>query len=803
MKLQPFHLFLRRQLGLLFLLVLSVAGQVATGQRAVLDQAEQWFEDRAYAKAIPLFETALEKQPSRKGNNYQQAGLKLAECYRLTGDFQQASHWYAKALDASKVGDDTLLAYYYLQYARVLQIQGKCDSAMRWFSSYGQLKPNDNRSTAGLSSCELVAVQEKAPFDVVNLALNSPANDFGASFGNGELWFSSSRESSRETDPWTGEGYLEMFHSGNWQTEEPTAALLPDPLNSDYHDGPGQSSGNGEQILFTRSRVLTSGRGLERTRSFGLGLFMSRKTGSTWSEPEWINLQTGESLVMHPALSAGGQQLIFASDAPGGAGGFDLYASNMTESGWSEPVWLGPDLNTPGDELYPSLDASGNLWFASDGQTGFGGLDLYIAHARKLEKGWMEPSLLAEPLNSTYDDFGLVWLKTDTIGVLASNRPGGMGGDDLYEVSRNWEAYLGEELALLAERESARNNSGAIVNLLGQTVRSTSGESSGGGVARVIHSADGDTVLVMPVDEDGFFGGPLPAGEAYLLEVEKTNFIADPVILDARDLQSGDQLTVLAEVTEMKEDLVVEMNNIYYDYGKYTIRQDAEPDLDRLLKLLETYPEMTIEISSHTDSRSSSGYNQKLSQRRADAARSYLLKNGIYADRIRAVGYGELRLRNPCSDDVPCSEEDHQFNRRTEFRITFFDAIVDSKPREFAPGTVASPWDIAAARDARNWQQVDADADHIRGWDNPAVAWSTGTWYGVQVGINRSDKSDRYAGFSWLGKIQVEASSQGFYRYVIGYLPSRNEAEQVLGVIREAGILDAFIVTYQNGIRGL
>ncbi len=791
---------------LLMLWLLCVQGSgVAFAQGADFEKAHQLFEARAYHEAISAYQEILAKA-SKKGKEEKWkvdltlSRLQLAESYRLTGNYPAASTWYGAALQHA-VSGDSIPSYFYLQHARMLQIQDQCEEARSWFATYMDMEPGDQRGAAGLASCDQVSKLEKASFDVVNLALNSTENDFGVSFRENRLWFCSGRNSGDQIDPWTGQGFLDLFESEDWQSEEPIATPLPTPLNSPYHDGPGVYVKQGHQTVFTRTMVESKGRGLDRKQQFSLGIYLSESDGESWSAPSPLDLQLPGSLVMHPTLSSDGEELIFASDAPGGYGGFDLYRCEKRFDGsWSSPALLSKEINTPGDELYPYVDDYGNLWYASDGLAGFGGLDLYIAHRKKKDEGWLAPSLLAAPLNSNYDDFGLVWLKTDTLGVMASNRPGGMGGDDLYEVSRNWRSYLSEDLMLTLDSLPLLNQERDLINILGQTVRTTTGESTGGGIARVILPPNNDTVLVMNVDEDGFFGGSIPSGESYLLEVEKTNYLSDPVVLDTRNMKTGDQVSVLAEVSEMRKDLVVEMNNIYYDYGKFNIREDAEHDLLRLLKVMQNYPDLTIELSSHTDSRSSAAYNQKLSQQRAESARNFLVERGIEARRIEAVGYGETRLRNHCTDEMACPEEEHQFNRRTEFRITYFDAVVDSRPREFAPGSVPTPEEIVAARQALQSQQQH-HTDWAVGGELAVNPWSSGTWQGVQIGIDRNHSSDRFDGFAWLGNIQVEPTSQGFFRYVIGYFPTRAEAEQILEVIQDAGIHDAFIPTYIDGQR--
>jgi outer membrane protein OmpA-like peptidoglycan-associated protein len=818
------------------LLVLAIAlpgwGSMLHAQQVLMQRAELLFEAHAYTQAIDAYQAYLERGTQRKVQQQPEVALHLAECLRLTGQQAAAASWYARVLRKPEA-DTSLPVAYSLLYAQTLLSLDRCEEALPWFEQFQRRRPADSRGMAGLSSCKGMDGMRQAPFELLNLSMNSEASDMGAFFVAGELWFSSSRpgfpgldslpnrvraKAARgETDPWSGEGYLNLYRSSDWQHEEASAERLPKGLNSPFHDGPGTASADGRMLIWTRNRLEYQGKGLSREEQLGLELVFAERQGEVWSAPKWLDLSSNRSesapgrgpnlagsAIMHPTLSPDGMELIFASDAPGGSGGFDLYRSTWTGREWSAPEWLGPELNSPGNDFFPYLDARGHLWFASDGRAGFGGLDLYLAHRKDSARYWEQPALLAEPFNSRFDDFGLVWLRTDTLGVVVSNRPGGYGGDDLYAVSRSREANLAEDLQML-HNSMAGLALGEMVTVSGQAVRATTGEMSGGGVARVTRPFPGDTVLEMPVDETGFFEGELPAGQSYVLEVDKPNFLSEPVQLDMRNLRQGDALQVLAEVQEMKPDLVVEMKHIYYDYGKHHIRPDAEPELQRLLRMLQQYPELRIELSSHTDSRSSASFNLALSRRRAEAVRDWLEVRGVAPDRIQAEGYGETRLRNHCRDKVPCSIDEHQFNRRTEFRILYFDATATSSPRRLVAGSVTSLADVAD--NGSNIVGLSSAPTQQEGqtfaWEaaDSAHAWNRGTWYGVQVGIDRSPHSQRFAGYAWLGAIRVEDSGQGFYRYVVGYQSSWGEARQILNAIRHAGITDAFIITYQDGQR--
>lgn len=934
-----------RRLVLMLLLGVLFAGGEGMAQ-SVLDEAQTAYAQLAYYDAAPLFERYLDKA-ERKGkvDNLNAVRLQLAECYRLTQRYDAAIGAYAAALEGRPFSD-SVAAIHALRYAQTLHMRGRHTEAETWFMAYRDRQPQDPRASLGLASCraamstgEASGMESGSPmlgedgkpvapaqgngpagFQLENLPFNSPNNDFGPILDGDRLWFASSRggtkasgkrKASTAYDGWSGEAYLDLYAMENWlEADAPDSSYTPptasaSALNGPYHEGPGVISPDGEALLLTRNQE--PDRQAKRRGSqapvLDLGIFRARRLigedgSQTWGAPFPERIPGLEGTHMHPTLSADGQVLVFAAVTDQGRGGFDLMQCRREGEGWSAPEALDPALNSPGDELHPHLDAQGNLWFATDGRGGQGGLDLFVArrmnfwddaldtapNSEQEATGadasedrayddraydpwrWAAPRRLEAPFNSAYDDFGLVWVQSDTLGLLASNRPGGKGGDDLYLIQRrlpfrmpglvlapdslpfgeaeilavagtdttellasadgrfHLNLHTGTRVDIWARSPGFRQTHlgfvfrspeafkeqpatlvlqpRATVNLIGQVVQGTTGEPVGHGLVHVMRE-NGDTVQVLQADEEGFFVGELPIGAGYNLDVNLPGYFADAMDLHTEGFDPGDDYTVLAEVRKLGADMVVELNNIYYDYGKADIRADAVEDLQQLKELLETYPGMAIEIGAHTDTRSSASFNQDLSQRRAESARRWLTDAGIEADRISAVGYGETKPRNRCTEGVECPEDEHQFNRRTEFRITYFDEVISSTAREFAPGSVPSPWEKAAARNA--FQQADsaqlAQTNRVEGFGDQANPWANGTVYGVQVGIDKKAGSKRFNGFAWLGEIRVESSGRGFYRYVIGYVKERGEAEQIRQVLRDAGITDAFLVTYVDGQR--
>ena len=286
----------------------------------------------------------------------------------------------------------------------------------------------------------------------------------------------------------------------------------------------------------------------------------------------------------HPALSPDGNTLYFVSDMPGGYGETDIYFCKRTGDAWSDPVNLGSEVNTPGKELFPFIAADGALYFASDGLPGFGGLDLYVT--TKITTGWTRPQNMGLPINSSYDDLSLVMTGEPGMGLFSSNRPGGVGSDDIYGFHK---------LDIKTPEPPAM------------------------------------TVVSHPPD-------PIP-------------------------VQSGTTDTLV-------ENRAYRLENIFYNFDKWDIRNDARPSLDRLVSIMKQYP-IDVELGSHTDCRGSESYNLVLSQKRAESAVGYIISKGISPGRLKAKGYGKSQPANGCNCTAgkECTDAVYQYNRRTEFRI--------------------------------------------------------------------------------------------------------------------------------------
>ena len=369
--------------------------------------------------------------------------------------------------------------------------------------------------------------------------------------------------------------------------------------------------------------------------------------------------------VGHPAISADGTKLIFSSNMPGGSGQSDLYISERINGEWQKPINLGAEINTFGNEVFPFLANDSTLFFSSDGHEGYGGLDIF--ESNMVNGKWTTPWNLKLPLNSPYDDFSIVFNRNLTDGFFSSNRPGGLGSDDIY-VFRKYHRTPGVQVP-----EKPKE----VIPLISGLVKDKKTLAPLDSATVFLLNKQTGEVLVLKTNRDGYFEAPIVKGVTYIAKAMKSNYFDDCLSIiiptDEASVKIKTPKDLLLDKYALNKTFVIE--NIYYDLDKWFIRDDAKPSLNKLVGLLNQYP-INVEIGSHTDSRASAKYNIQLSQKRADAAVKYLISKGIDAKRLTYKGYGETMLINRCADGVKCTEAEHQANRRTEFKITSINTSV-------------------------------------------------------------------------------------------------------------------------------
>lgn len=703
--------------------------------------AKDLYSRLAYSEAIPILEDFLNKKDNLE------AKVILADCFRKNNEYVKAEEWYSKVV-ADKNLDD---ANQYLYYAQTLQTNGKYNDALNWYSLYLSKNPNDRRAKNQAEACKMVDQLKGSGdigFVIEKLDFNTDGYDFGAALFKNKFIYTSTGGKSKDggkINTWTGEPFMDLYSVDMDEQGNMSSSSLKwgDGINTKYNEGPLCFSAASNKVYFTRNNYNPEekkGKKLTYSsdREANLKIYEANSNNGVWTNIKQLSFNSKDYSCGHPTLSQDGNTLYFASDMPGGFGGTDIWKADKIGESWSKPMNLGSSVNTEGDEMFPFLRENNELYFASDGLPGLGGLDIFSFTISG--DGMNEPKNLGAPFNTSYDDFAYLIDNSGNYGFLSSNRLDGKGEDDIYKFVND--KYTLE--VLVVDKATQLPISTAQVDLSKNEIPIQTLTTPENGTVTFKVSADSTyylyadahqyqpdstlkfiekdeskriqkvklelTSLLMEIQViDAKSRQPIADAmvtvkskcleEAKILQTDddgKTitqvqndcdyNLMANAkgYIPNSKDIQIKNLNGILKVVIELKQvdELPVSLNNIYYDFDKWNIREDAEPDLKFLLLFLNTNPEARIELSSHTDSRADDTYNLKLSQKRAEAAVNWLIEHGISAKRMTAKGYGETKPVNFCVNDVKCSEEEHQKNRRTEFKVLNAGEVKTSAPKK-------------------------------------------------------------------------------------------------------------------------
>lgn len=586
----------------------------AFGQGGSMDDANKAYKKSEYYNAVTLYQKAFSKEKNKATKA--EILFKIGECYKKINNTAQAEVWYGKAVKAN-YADPVALLY----YADALKANGKYDEAIAQYTKYSQDNSSDPRGVEGVKSTKLSKEWKEKPgkYKVDNLVmLNTKFLDFAQAYGKKDyktIIFTSNREEAggKSIDAWTGLKFTDLFETtvdkkGKWSTPKP----LPAPVNTDVNEGAACLDKKGDDMYFTRCTA-------EKGESTQCKIFHTHKTASAWSEPELIPLAADSFTVGHPSLNDDQSIMYFSSDMAGGQGGKDIWMSTYEKSGkkWSRPVNLGPKINSSGDEMYPFIHSDGSLYFSSNGHMGMGGLDVF--KAKPEGRGWAAPENMKSPINSEGDDFGIIFEDEADQGFFTSNREGGKGGDDMYQFKKPPLIFI--LIAKVTNKETGAVLKGADVELLG----------SNGSSQKFI------------TDDNGIIKAPIEQNTTYTLMASIAGYLtANGTISTVGLVESKD---ILTDLPLQPTDRTIVLPNILYDLGSAILRPESKDTLNQLISILKDNPKIVIEIGSHTDSRATDEFNQKLSQDRAQSVVNFLIEKGVDKNRIFAKGYGESTPR--------------------------------------------------------------------------------------------------------------------------------------------------------------
>lgn len=686
---------LRSLLTAIILLAITATNAVAQPKR--VKEADRLFNNKEYYEALEAYKKASE---SARGNKALKAEVtyKQGLCYMAFKETKKAEVWFAKAIKA-KYQDPIAILY----LGDMMRENGKYDEALAEYEKYSKLKPDDPRGPAGVESCKLSVKWKAAPTKhvVTNVRdLNSKYDDFSPIYSRKnfkEIIFTSSREGSigNGTDGWTGEAFSDIYEAkldrnGKWST--PTS--FKEPLNSKYNDGAATLNRKYSIMFFTRCEY-------DKNKVKGCQIYTTRKKGNSWDEPTLVPFAADSFTVGHPWLSDDEQTLYFASDMPGGLGGRDIWIApyDKKAKSWGTPVNLGPQINTASDELYPTLRDDTTLYFSSNGHVGMGGLDLFEASYKKGK--WGGVSNLKFPLNSESDDYAIIFEGKKERGFFTSSRAGGRGGSDIYDF-----------------------NVPPVLFTLGGIVYDFDTKAPVEGAKVAMVDKDGMTFDVF-TDKTGsyyFDEKKFVEDNTYNLVASSTDYLNDKGTETTEGESSGRDFKKDFFLKTTKKG-PIRLPEILYDLNSAVLRPESKDSLNGLILTLRDNPNITVELMSHTDSRGSSKSNVDLSQRRAQSVVDYLISQKIDPSRLGAKGYGETRLLNKCKDGVTCSEEEHQRNRRTEFRITSTTFVpAEGSPEYKAPKIQTVDEDEEIQTEVEEIKRDNIDLDKIKEQAPPTPA---------------------------------------------------------------------------------
>lgn len=650
---------MKKNILYLVLVIFVIHSQAGFAQ---MKTADKLYERFAYSRAIPYYLKIINSKDATKKES---AVSKLADCYRHINSYEQAARWYQEA-----VANENAEAINYFYLGIVLRNLSQYDEAKKAFLTYSKLVSSDQRGQKFAAFCDEIQKwnDEFVSASIENKQeINSGKSDFSPVLYKGGLVFTSDRgidllDNNNYT--WTGNAYLDLYFSKPGESEDYLGKMsipekLPNYINQPYHDGPACFTKDNNMIFVTRTH-----RGTAKSEKMRIDLLDIYYADLHEKKPDFIPFPCNSDSysVGHPAISPDGLKLIFSSDMPGGEGGSDLYLSKLNNGEWTTPENLGAIVNTFGDEVFPSWDNDSTLYFSSDSRMGYGGLDIYKTVL--INKKWSTPVNLRSPINSSYDDFGIVFI-SNASGFFSSNRPGGKGSDDIYQFS-NFHLVEGENPKVEVENKKKYISGFVKDNESGSPINES---------MVFLYDTSSDDALMVKTNAKGYYELPVKTDKNYVVKAVKEQYFNNCFSFKTRGIDGNIKKTELGDLllTRYKVDKTFKVGNIYYNLDSWEIRNDAKIELDKLVRLLNQYP-ISVEIGSHTDCRGSEEYNEVLSLKRAEAVRSYLISKGISANRITAKGYGESKPLNNCIDGVPCTEEEYQFNRRTEFKITDIDS---------------------------------------------------------------------------------------------------------------------------------
>jgi outer membrane protein OmpA-like peptidoglycan-associated protein/tetratricopeptide (TPR) repeat protein len=638
---------------LIYITFLSFILCTSYAQNGTLKKANKQYDKFAFIDAAKTYERLAEK-----GYKSADIFLKLGNSYYFNANFEKAAKWYGELFALKGEVDPE----YYFRYSQSLKSIGQYTKADEMMVLFHKKADKDSRCKIFNSKQNYLEIikANSGRYKIEDAGINSKYSDYGSTFLGKKIVFTSSRDTghfAQRKHKWTNQYFTNIYIADTLEDGSFAKPVKFDSsINSKFHEATPVFTKDGKTMYFTRNNFNNGKKGKDTDLITLLKIYKAILVNNRWVNAAELPFNSDNYSTAHPVLSPDEKTMYFASDMPGTHGQSDLWKVKINDNGsFGVPENLGPEINTEGKETFPFLSNENELYFASDGHPGLGGLDIFVSKMN-VTGGFDDPINIGAPANSPQDDFAYIIDSKTRKGFLTSNREGGNGYDDIYK-------FL-ETKKLICEQVL----SGIVTDMVTNEILSETKVS--------LFDNKFNKIKETQTDAKGFYSFDLECGKSYFVRAEKELYDTEELKITIPSISGKTDLPIPLEKKiipiKLNDDLAktFSLKIIYFDLDKWNIRPDAALELEKILDIMNQNPSIKIDVRSHTDSRQTYKYNEQLSDRRAKSTISWLIKNGIKADRLTGKGFGETQLVNKCANGVKCTEKEHQENRRSEFIVS-------------------------------------------------------------------------------------------------------------------------------------
>ena len=613
-------------------------------QKAKLAAADKKYDNYAYIDAIKTYERV-----AQKGYKSVDMFQKLGNAYYFNSDYQNAAKWYAELFAMNT----ELAPEYYYRYSHSLKSIGDFKKSDEMLALFNQKSGNDSRGKLSKSDYLAEIKANSGRYDVEDAGINSKYSDYGSAIYLDKVVFTSSRDTgslAQRKHKWTNQYFTNLYSADLSDGMTPGAVKKFDKaINTKFHESTPTFTKDGKTMFFTRNNYINCEKGKSESKVTLVKIYQASLENGKWDNVKEVPFNSNNYSTAHPALSSDEKTLYFASDMPGTLGQSDLYKVKINEDGsFGSPENLGNTINTEGRETFPSVTDENEIYFASDGHPGLGGLDIFVSKINP-DGTFGKVQNIGEKANSNKDDFAYLIDTKTRRGFFTSNRDGGQGYDDIYKFLETKRLLCEQELyGEITDLETSVILPGAKVSLFDSRF---------------------NLVSVTNSDDKGNYSFTVECGKTYNVRAEKTEYTTKEQKVTINDKRGKTHFPIALEKATCKVAIGDDLGKcfgikmIYFDLDKHNIRTEAALDLEKILDVMIQHPTMKIDVRSHTDCRQTIKYNEALSDRRAKSTIAWLVSKGIEKSRLTGKGYGESQLVNDCgcepNNESSCTEEQH------------------------------------------------------------------------------------------------------------------------------------------------